>query len=344
MRALVYDTFAGPVHVSDLPDPVAPAGGAVIRVAASGLCRSDWHAWAGHDDSVHLPQVPGHEFAGVVESVGAGVERWRPGDRVTAPFVNGCGRCEWCRSGQAQVCPDQTQPGFTRPGSHAELVTVRAADLNLVALPDAIEDAAAASLGCRFATAYRAITARARIQPGEWIAVYGAGGVGLSAVMIAAALGARPIAVDRAPAALALARSFGAEHTLEAGDATPDAIADLTGGGAHVSVDAVGSPATAGAAVRSLRRRGRHVQIGLLPGGGPVLPLDRVIGWELDVLGSHGMAAADYAGMLELVTSGAVSPQALVGSRVGLAEAARLLPAAESAPPVGIAVLDPTRG
>ncbi|GAA0421496.1 zinc-binding dehydrogenase [Leifsonia naganoensis] len=343
MRALLYDTFAGPVRVAEVADPVAPEGGAIVRVAASGLCRSDWHAWAGHDDTVRLPQVPGHEFAGVVESVGAGVERWRPGDRVTAPFVNGCGRCEWCRSGQAQVCPDQTQPGFTHWGSHAELVAVRAADLNLVALPDDIDDAAAASLGCRFATAYRAVTARARIQPGEWIAVYGAGGVGLSAVMIAAALGARPIAVDRSPAALELARRFGAEHTLEAGDGTPSAIAELTGGGAHVSVDAVGSPATAGAALHSLRRRGRHVQIGLLPGGGPVLPLDRVIGWELDVLGSHGMAAADYAEMLDLVASGAVSPEALVGSHVGLAEAALLLPAAASAPPVGIAVLDPTR-
>ncbi|ERK69455.1 alcohol dehydrogenase family protein, partial [Leifsonia aquatica ATCC 14665] len=240
MRALLYDTFAGPVRVAEVADPVAPDGGAIVRVAASGLCRSDWHAWAGHDDTVHLPQVPGHEFAGVVESVGAGVERWRPGDRVTAPFVNGCGRCEWCRSGQAQVCPDQTQPGFTHWGSHAELVAVRAADLNLVALPDDIDDAAAASLGCRFATAYRAVTARARIQPGEWIAVYGAGGVGLSAVMIAAALGARPIAVDRSPAALELARRFGAEHTLEAGDGAPAAIAELTGGGAHVSVDAVG--------------------------------------------------------------------------------------------------------
>jgi len=343
MRALLYDTFAGPVRVAEVADPVAPDGGAIVRVAASGLCRSDWHAWAGHDDSVHLPQVPGHEFAGVVESVGAGVERWRPGDRVTAPFVNGCGRCEWCRSGQAQVCPDQTQPGFTHWGSHAELVAVRAADLNLVALPDDIDDAAAASLGCRFATAYRAVTARARIRPGEWIAVYGAGGVGLSAVMIAAALGARPIAVDRSPAALDLARAFGAENTLEADDATPSAIAELTGGGAHVSVDAVGSPATAGAALHSLRRRGRHVQIGLLPGGGPVLPLDRVIGWELDVLGSHGMAAADYAGMLDLVASGAVSPRSLIGSHVGLAEAALLLPAAASAPPVGIAVLDPTR-
>lgn len=343
MRALLYDTFAAPVRVAEVADPVAPAGGAVVRVAASGLCRSDWHAWAGHDDTVALPHVPGHEFAGVVEAVGAGVERWRPGDRVTAPFVNGCGQCAWCRSGQAQVCPDQTQPGFTHWGSHAELVAVRAADLNLVALPDAIEDAAAASLGCRFATAYRAVTARAAIRPGEWIVVYGAGGVGLSAVMIAAALGARPLAVDRAPAALELARAFGAEHTLEAGDATPEAVAELTGGGAHVSVDAVGSPATAAAALHSLRRRGRHVQIGLLPGGGPVLPLDRVIGWELDVLGSHGMAAADYAGMLDLVASGAVSPQSLVGARVGLAEAALLLPEAATAPPVGITVLDPTR-
>ncbi|MBW8872301.1 MAG: alcohol dehydrogenase catalytic domain-containing protein, partial [Leifsonia sp.] len=190
MKALHYERFGGPVTVAELPDPVAPEGGAVIRVEASGLCRSDWHAWAGHDDSVRLPHVPGHEFAGVVETVGPGVTRWRPGDRVTAPFVNGCGECEWCRSGQAQVCPQQTQPGFTHWGSHAELVAVRAADTNLVRIPDGLDADAAASLGCRFATAFRAVTARARIQPGEWLAVYGAGGVGLSAVMIASALGA----------------------------------------------------------------------------------------------------------------------------------------------------------
>ncbi|MDN4614643.1 zinc-dependent alcohol dehydrogenase family protein [Leifsonia sp. F6_8S_P_1B] len=342
MRALYYDAFGAPVTVTEVPDPAVPDGAALIRVAASGLCRSDWHAWAGHDDSVSLPHVPGHEFAGVVEAVGAGVEHWRAGDRVTAPFVNGCGRCEWCRSGQAQVCPQQTQPGFTHWGSHAELVVVRAADLNLVAVPDGLAFDAAASLGCRFATAFRALTARAHVREGEWVAVYGAGGVGLSAVMIAAALGARPIAVDRSPAALELARQLGAAETVLSDDSTPGAIADLTGGGADVSVDAVGSVATAGAAVRSLRRRGRHVQIGLLTGG-PALPLDRVIGWELDVLGSHGMSATDYPAMLDLVASGAVSPQALLGARVGLAEAARLLPLAETAPPVGIAVLDPTR-
>lgn len=342
MKALYYDTFSGPVSVAEVPVPEVPDGGALIRVGASGLCRSDWHAWAGHDDSVRLPHVPGHEFAGVVEAVGAGVERWRSGDRVTAPFVNGCGRCEWCRSGQAQVCPDQTQPGFTHWGSHAELVAVRAADVNLVALPEGLPDSAAAALGCRFATAYRALTARAAVRPGEWVAVYGAGGVGLSAIAIARALGARPIAVDRSPAALEAAARVGAEHTVAAGPDAAETIVELTSGGSHVTVDAVGSAETAVAGVRSLRRRGRHVQIGLLAGGLPVLPLDRVIAWELDVLGSHGMAAADYPGMLALVASGDLRPEELVGRTVGLAEAARLLPATESAPSVGITVLDPT--
>lgn len=343
MKALHYEAFSGPVAVVDLPAPAVPEGGAIIRVGASGLCRSDWHAWAGHDDSVHLPHVPGHEFAGVVEAVGPGVEHWRPGDRVTAPFVNGCGRCEWCRSGQAQVCPDQTQPGFTHGGSHAELVAVRAADLNLVALPDDLPDAAAAALGCRFATAYRALTARAGLHADEWVAVYGAGGVGLSAIVIARALGARTIAVDRSPAALEEALRLGADHAVPAGPDAPETVASLTSGGAHVSVDAVGSAETATAAVRSLRRRGRHVQIGLLSGAMPVLPLDRVIAWELDVLGSHGMAAADYPAMLALVATGDLRPDLLVGRTVGMAEAARLLPLAEAAPSTGITVLDPAR-
>ncbi|MEV8214726.1 zinc-dependent alcohol dehydrogenase family protein [Leifsonia sp. NPDC077715] len=341
MKALYYERFGGPVTAADLPDPTVPDGGAVIRVEASGLCRSDWHAWAGHDDTVALPHVPGHEFAGTVEAVGAGVTRWRPGDRVTAPFVNGCGACEWCRAGAAQVCPQQTQPGFTHWGSHAELVAVRAADTNLVRLPTGLEADAAAALGCRFATAFRAVTARARIQPGQWLAVYGAGGVGLSAVMIAEALGARVVAVDRSPAALELATRLGAERTVLAGPDAASAVVDATGGGAHASVDAVGSAETATASVRSLRRQGRHVQVGLLATAVPDLPLDRVIGWELDVLGSHGMAAADYPEMLALVASGRLRPQDLLGRTVGFDEAARLLETAETAPPTGIAVLHP---
>ncbi|MFJ8892969.1 zinc-binding dehydrogenase [Leifsonia sp. NPDC102414] len=342
MRAMIYDRFRGPIEVREVPDPVAPPGGAIVRVGASGLCRSDWHAWAGHDDSVHLPHVPGHEFAGTVASVGEGVTGWRVGDRVTTPFVNGCGVCEWCRSGQAQVCPDQTQPGFTHWGSHAELVAVRAADLNLVAVPDALDDDAAASLGCRFATAYRAVRSRAAVRDGEWVAVYGAGGVGLSAVMIAAAIGARVIAVDRTPAALALAASLGAEHVVAAGDSAPAAIAELTGGGAHVSIDAVGAASTSTHAVLSLRRRGRHVQVGLLSADQlPTLPLDRVIAWELDILGSHGMSAADYPGMLDLVATGALRPQDLLAGAVTLETGATMLPQADTASPTGITVVHP---
>jgi D-arabinose 1-dehydrogenase-like Zn-dependent alcohol dehydrogenase len=341
VKALYYERFGGPIEVAELPDPAVPDGGAVIRVEASGLCRSDWHAWAGHDGSVGLPHVPGHEFAGTVVAVGAGVSLWRPGDRVTAPFVNGCGECEWCRSGQAQVCPQQTQPGFTHWGSHAELVAVRAADTNLVRVPDGLSADAAAGLGCRFATAYRAVTARARIQPGEWLAVYGAGGVGLSAVMVAAALGARVVAVDRSPAALRLASDLGAEHTVVAASDTADRVRSLTGGGAHATIDAVGSAETATAAVRSLRRLGRHVQVGLLATAIPELPLDRVIGWELEILGSHGMAAAAYPEMLDLVAGGRLDPQQLVGRTVDFAEAARLLENADTAPPTGIAVLHP---
>ncbi|PSL39075.1 alcohol dehydrogenase [Labedella gwakjiensis] len=343
MRAIVYDAFGGPVEVRDVPAPIAPDGGVLVRVQASGLCRSDWHAWAHGDDMVTLPHVPGHEFVGTIEDVGTGVTGWHVGQRVTAPFVCGCGACEWCRSGNAQVCPNQTQPGFTHWGSHAELVAIHAADANLVSVPDALDDDAAASLGCRFATAFRAVHARANVRADEWIAVYGAGGVGLSAVMIARALGARVVAVDRSADALELARSLGAEHTLVASPTTADEIASLTGGGAHVSVDAVGSAETSTSAVSSLRRRGRHVQIGLLASAEmPSLPLDRVIGWELDILGSHGMAARDYDEMLALVASGALRPQDLVAGSVDLDEGAALLPLTDSAPPTGIRVIHPT--
>lgn len=345
MRALVLDAVRGVPEVHDVPEPVAPDGGVVVAVEATGLCRSDWHAWAGHED-IAWPHVPGHELAGAIAAVGAGVERWRIGDRVTVPFVCGCGRCEHCLAGDAQVCPDQEQPGFTHWGSFAERVALHAADANLVAIPDGIDAATAASLGCRFATAYRALVGRARVQPGERVVVVGAGGVGLSAVMIARALGAVPIAIDRNPEALLLAAELGAEHAILAdGRDVPAEVAALTGGGAHVAVDAVGSERTAADAVLSLRRRGRHVQIGLLPAaeGHPRIPMDRVIAWELDLLGSHGMAAADYPGMLELVASGALQPQRLVRRTVGLDDAGLLLPEVDGSTLAGITMIDPRR-
>ena len=327
MKAVVYSGYGATPVLTQVADAARPADGVVIAVGATGVCRSDWHAWKGHDP-VTLPHIGGHEFAGVVVTAGPEVRRWHAGDRVTVPFACGCGRCEHCLAGDAQVCPRQTQPGFTGPGSFAELVAVHAADANLVALPAGLDFVTAACLGCRFATAFRAVTAHGRVRPGDWLAVHGCGGVGLSAVMIGVALGARVLAVDVSPAARARARELGAEAAVEAdADGVADAIATITGGGAHVSIDALGSPALAADSVRCLRRRGRHVQVGLLPGGPVPLPMDLVIARELEIYGSHGMAARDYPGMLRMVADGMLRPGLLVGEVITLGQVGRALAA-----------------
>lgn len=237
MRAVVFERYEEPAEVREVADPVPAEHGVVVRVEATGLCRSDWHGWMGHDPDITLPHVPGHELAGIVEAVGARVTGWRPGDRVTVPFVCACGTCPSCAAGDQQVCERQTQPGFTHWGSFAQYVALDHAEVNLVAVPDGLSFATAASLGCRFATAFRAVVAQGRVAAGEWVAVHGCGGVGLSAVMIAAAAGARVVAVDLSPRALDLARKFGAAEVVDAsrvGD-TAAAIRELTGGGAHLS-------------------------------------------------------------------------------------------------------------
>jgi alcohol dehydrogenase len=327
MRAVVYSGYGIMPELTQVPDPACPPDGAVIAVGASGVCRSDWHAWKGHDP-VALPHIGGHELAGAIVQTGPEVTRWQAGDRVTVPFVCGCGRCEYCLAGDAQVCPHQTQPGFTGPGSFAELVAVHPADANLVRVPEAVDLVAAACLGCRFATAFRAVTAHGRIRAGEWLAVHGCGGVGLSAVMIGAALRARVVAVDVAAQALDRARELGASFTVSADAGDPSAeIVEITGGGAHVSVDALGSPGTAAWSVRCLRRRGRHVQVGLLLGGPTPVPMDLVVARELEIYGSHGMAARDYPPMMTMVADGTLSPGLLVGQVIGLEDAGAALAA-----------------
>jgi alcohol dehydrogenase len=290
---------------------------------------------------VALPHVPGHEFAGTVDTVGSDVTRWAVGDRVTVPFVCGCGRCPSCEAGDTHVCPHQTQPGFTGPGSFADLVAVHAADANLVRLPDSLDFVTAASLGCRLATAYRAVTTHGRLEPGQWLAVHGCGGVGLSAVLAGVALGARVVAVDVSPGAVARAAELGATATVVAGN-TAEAVRELTGGGAHVSLDAVGSPETAVASIRSLRRRGRHVQVGLLLAeqATPPLPMDLVVAQELSVHGSHGMPAHQYVELLDLLADGRLDPSLLVGRVIGLAEApAALVAMSRPATTVGMTVV-----
>jgi alcohol dehydrogenase len=317
MRAVQYDQFGSIPTIVDLAVPVPPAHGVVVRVAATGVCRSDWHAWKGHDDSVRLPHVPGHEFAGVVTAVGADVTRVVVGTRVTAPFVFACGTCDECRAGATQVCSRQQQPGFTLPGSYAESLVVPHADVNVIALPDEVGFVEAAALGCRFGTAYHALHARARVRAGEWVAVFGCGGVGLSAVAVAVAAGARVVASDISPAALERAADLGAE-VVPMDDLAVERVRALTGGGADVALDAFGSRVTSAASVASLRPRGRHVQVGLLleDEAAPVIAMGRVIADELELLGSHGISVGEYAAMLDDVVAGRLRPQESIGRTI----------------------------
>lgn len=329
MKAVVYEQFSAPPSIQQVPDPAPAPHGVVVKVMANGVCRSDWHGWMGHDPDIRLPHVPGHEFSGVVEAVGKDVTKWRIGDRVTVPFVGGCGTCPECHTGNHQVCDAQFQPGFTHWGSFAEYVGIHYADVNLVALPDTLTFDTAASLGCRFVTSFRAVVDQGRVSAGQWVAVHGCGGVGLSAIMIASAAGANVVAVDISEQALALARQLGAVATVNANQVADvvEAVVEITQGGAHVSLDALGHPTTCFNSISNLRKRGKHVQVGLMLAdhSTPAVPMSKVIANELEILGSHGMQAHRYDAMLAMIQSGKLAPEKLIGRRITLEESVQAL-------------------
>jgi alcohol dehydrogenase len=344
MKAMVYHNFKTTPVIKTVADPSPNLDGGVIKIEASGICRSDWHGWMGHDPDIKLPHVPGHELAGTIEEVGSNVSQWKKGDRVTVPFIAGCGKCAECASGNHQVCGAQTQPGFSHWGSFAEYVAIDFVDTNLVPLPDAIAFTTAASLGCRFATAFRAITAQGKVSGGQWVVVHGCGGVGLSAIMIASALGALVIAVDINQDKLTFAQSLGAVACINASqvDDVVDAIKTITHGGAHVSVDALGSKQTCFNSIACLKARGKHIQVGLMVGGNnhsPV-PMDLILAKELEVIGSHGMQAHAYPEMMQMITSEKLMPQKLISERVNLNQAVDALITMDQFNPLGVTVID----
>lgn len=343
MRAAVYRQFQQPLTIELVADPTPSDTGVVIAVKACGICRSDWHGWMGNDPDIKLPHVPGHELAGVIETVGANVRGFRVGDRVTLPFVCGCGECPACASGNQQVCDRQFQPGFTAWGGFAEYVAIEYAETNLVRLPDDMDFVTAASLGCRFITSFRAVRHQGRVEPGQWVAVWGCGGVGLSAIMIAKGLGARVIAIDIADDKLQFAKSIGADAVINStGEANAsEAVRDVTGGGAHLSIDALGHPQVVVDSISSLRKRGKHAQVGIMESGShrAAVPIDLVIGRELEILGSHGMAAHKYPEMFEMITDGRLEPAKLIGKTVTLNEAAGELVNMNSFSSTGVTVI-----
>lgn len=345
MRAALFETFRQPLAVTQVPDPACPADGAVIRVMACGVCRSDHHAWAGVDPDVVVPHVPGHEFAGVIVETGPGCTRWKSGDRVTAPFILACGKCPDCLGGDPTVCNYQHVAGFSSWGAFAELIAVPHADFNLVRIPEALGFAETAGMGCRLTTSFRALVDRARLQPGEWLAVHGCGGVGLSAVMIGSAMGARVVAVDINEAALVMARTLGATATLNVTGITDvgGAVRGMTESGTHVSLDALGVTQTFHNSIRSLRKLGRHVQIGMPVGKHvePTIPLlETVYSRQISIMGTRGIAASRFPALLAMVDAGRIDPARLITRRIGLDEAGAAIAAMDGYTGTGITVID----
>ena len=343
MRAVCYEQFQGPIGLTEVADPVPQKSGVVVKVAASGLCLSDWHGWMGHDPDIVLPHVPGHELAGTIVEVGKGVKKWKSGDRITVPFVGGCGNCAYCLQVDPQVCDHQFQPGFTAWGSFAEYVAIDYAEDNLVALPEDLDFTQAASLGCRFITAYRGLVDQGRLRAGQRVAIFGCGGVGLSAIQIAKALGAEVYAVDITTEKCQHALELGADHAFNSRTSDPvEIIRELSRGGVHVSMDALGQTSTCLQGIQSLRKRGKHIQVGLMTGkhAHPALPMDKIIAHELEILGSHGMQAAKYPEMFSLIKSNRIDLNKMIRNRVSLSEVPELLPQMKETSQAGITVIN----
>ena len=343
MKAAVFETFQGPITIQNIPDPTPKVDGVVVKLSATGLCRSDWHGWMGHDQDIVLPHVPGHELAGTIVETGKNVKNFRIGDRVTIPFVAGCGSCGECKSGNQQVCDNQSQPGFTHHGSFAEYVSLDYADTNLVKLPKEIDDVTAATLGCRFITSFRAIVAQGKVQKGQHVAIHGCGGVGLSAIMIANALGAQVTAIDINTETLELAKQLGAHSTINAkNNNVVEAIKEITNGGVHVSMDALGSEITCLNSIASLKKRGKHIQVGLMTENHkhPNIPMDRILADELEIIGSHGMQAHKYPEMLKMIVEGKLHPEKLIEKTITLEEATIALPKMNTFETKGVLVVN----
>jgi len=343
MRAAVLHRFKGPITIEQIAEPECPTHGAIVEIGACGVCRSDHHAWAGVDPDVHLPWIMGHEFAGHV--IETGPECSIPiGTRVTAPFILGCGRCHSCKTGNGTVCNHADVAGFTVPGAFAQRIAVPHAAYNLVTLPDELTYDVAAGMGCRVTTAYRALTDRLALRRGEWIAVHGCGGVGLSAIQIARALGAQAIAVDISDAALEQAHLMGAAHCINATQHDVAAvIADLTGGGVDCSIDAMGLTETFMNSLTCLRKLGRQVQVGMPVGAHATVPLpllDLIYARQLQLSGSRGIAPAGFAGLLELVRTGSVDLQALVTNRIALSQIGNVLQQMDRFAHSGVTIID----
>lgn len=346
-RAAVLKEYDEPLEISELESPNPGSNGLVIKTEACGICRSDWHGWKGHwPGAPPKEHVLGHEPAGTVVSVGDDVEKFSEGDQVGIPFNIACGHCTYCWRGESQQCANGLSLGFSPElsGAFASEFRIPHADFNATHLPENMTAMEMAGLGCRFATSFHGLAHQADIEAGDWLAVHGCGGLGLSAVQIANALGANVIAVDLNDDALHLAEDVGAVASVNATEAEDVAkeVLDITNGGADVSVDALGITDTCRNSIGSLATKGQHVQIGMTTneeGGEIGLPVDAIVNDELEIVGVKGMPPNRYNELLQMIATEKLQPRKLVTDEVALEDVSDRLRSMDDFDTVGIEVV-----
>ena len=339
MRAAVVRNFSEDLSIETVSDPVCPDSGVVLEVMACGVCRSDYHGWVGKHPRVEDGSILGHEYCGIVVEAGARAKH-RVGDRLIAPFILGCGSCAACQTGVSNTCERQIVPGFGWPGAYAEYVAAPF-DHNLVHLPETMTPALAAGLGCRVTTAWHALTDRANLRAGEWVAVHGTGGIGLATVLLAKMLGARVVAVDVVREKLEHAKRHGADATVNAAEIdTAEAVREITAGGAQVSVEALGVEATTNASIECLATLGRHVHVGMPAGSGLMqVNMRAIYAKQLSFFGTRGMPSWKYPSLLGMIERGDVDIGPMVGREITLSGASAELRAMGGPTPPGTAVI-----
>lgn len=331
MRGAVLKAYGEPLEIVERETPTPGPEEVLIETEACGICRSDWHAWQGDYGWLEGGKVPcghilGHEPAGTIVEVGEDVENYRIGDRVVCPFNIVCGKCDKCRNGDSNMCENIVHYGFeVQPGAFADHIRVPNADFNLAKIPRGIEPVEMAALGCRYVTSYHAMVDRAQVEPGEWVAVHGCGGIGLSVVNIADALGGNVIAVDLKDEKLDLATEMGATETINAEqvDDIPESVHNITNGGVDLSVDALGIRQTCLNSIYSVNTMGRHMQLGITTAeeqGQIDIPIDHMLHSEIDLLTAKGMPPHRYDELFRLISAGKLTPEKLVTKEVALDE------------------------
>jgi propanol-preferring alcohol dehydrogenase len=318
MKAAVFHGSGRPLEVKDVPTPAPAAGEVLIRVAGCGLCHTDLH-YLDHGVKTFRPPplILGHEAAGTIAGLGAGVTAWKAGDRVLIPAVLSCGRCSYCRKGRENLCEQLVMLGNNIDGAYAEYVAVPAKDL--VPLPASLAAERACIIADAVSTPYHAVTRRGRVRPGDHVAVVGCGGVGLNVVQCAVLAGAIVVALDVNDERLKVARQLGASLTVnpKAVQRPDKEVRTWSGGGVDVAFEAIGAPATMRDAYALLRRGGRLCVIGY-SAEDVSLSAARLMYYELEVVGSLGCGAGEYPEIVSLVESGRLTLDPIVSGTLPL--------------------------